>query len=81
MGISIILLYMKCGNIDDAHQVFEKMPKLYPGLFNATIQGYNTMGNNTEAMDLFYQLLRMGLKPHDIIFTIVLRTCASFDAL
>lgn len=79
VGSSVILMYIKCGNIDDARQVFDKMPMVDLGLFNATIQGYSSEGHNNEAMELFGQLLRTGLKPNDITFTIVLRACASFE--
>lgn len=49
----LIQMYIKCSNLDDAHNVFDKMPKRDVVSWNAMIFGYAGCGNMLVAQSLF----------------------------
>eukprot|EP01018_Ginkgo_biloba_P025063 Gb_18263 [translate_table: standard] len=81
VGSALVVMYVKCGRVDYAQQVFDKMPEVDLGLYNATIQGYADSGRGDDAIKLFRQVLQTGLEPDDVTFAVVLRACAILEAL
>eukprot|EP01018_Ginkgo_biloba_P019612 Gb_41533 [translate_table: standard] len=53
---ALVDMYAKCGNVEDAHQVFEKIPGRNVVLWNAMIAGYTWNGRVNEAITLFKKM-------------------------
>eukprot|EP01018_Ginkgo_biloba_P031899 Gb_11321 [translate_table: standard] len=53
VGSALIDMYVKCGRIEIARDVFDKMPQRDVVLWNAMIAGYAQNGYVTEALKLF----------------------------
>ncbi|KAG5540747.1 hypothetical protein RHGRI_020850 [Rhododendron griersonianum] len=72
---SLVHMYSKCGDIDNAKKVFDLMP--HPDLVSWTslINGYSQHGQPNEALQLFELLLKSGTKPDRITFVGVLSAC------
>ncbi|XP_058190731.1 pentatricopeptide repeat-containing protein At4g37170-like [Rhododendron vialii] len=72
---SLVHMYSKCGDIDNAKKVFDLMP--HPDLVSWTslINGYSQHGQPNEALQLFELLLKSGTKPDHITFVGVLSAC------
>ncbi|KAK7318546.1 hypothetical protein RJT34_03249 [Clitoria ternatea] len=69
-------LYAKCGSFDDAKELFYTMT-------NRTIVSWTTMitacalnGDVKDALNLFFVMLDMGMKPNHVTFLAVLQACA-----
>lgn len=75
VGNALIDMYAKCGNIDDARQVFDIMPKQNIISWNAIIVGYAQHGHGNEALKFFGQMQRAAMKPNNITFLGVLTAC------
>ncbi|XP_049932871.1 pentatricopeptide repeat-containing protein At4g32450, mitochondrial-like [Nymphaea colorata] len=77
----IIDAYSKCGSMDDAYQVFEKMPERNLTTWDKMITGLAQNGLGEDAIDLFNQFKKMGLKPDGFMFIGVFAACASLFAV
>lgn len=76
LGNTLITMYAKCGSIDDAHQVFHKMPIKDKVSWTTTIVGYAQHGHSNEALELFRQMEEAGVKPDHVTFVGVLSACS-----
>jgi pentatricopeptide repeat protein len=72
---SLIDMYAKCGSIEDACRVFDKMPTRDVVSWTAMIVGYATHGYGKEALELFQQMQQSGTKPDHATFLGVLSAC------
>jgi len=81
VGNSLVDLYAKCGSIEDAWKVFNRMPMPDVVAFNAMILGCVKCGQGQKALELFQQMLCQGVEPDAIAFVGALNACANVGAL
>ncbi|KAF7819354.1 pentatricopeptide repeat-containing protein [Senna tora] len=75
VGTSIIDMYCKCGRVDMARKAFERMKEKNVKSWTAMIAGYGMHGRAKDAMEVFYKMIRTGVKPNYITFVSVLSAC------
>jgi pentatricopeptide repeat protein len=75
LGSALVDMYAKCGSIEDARSVFDKMPRQDVVSWTAIIMGYAIHGCGKEALCLFEEMLRSGMKPDQVTFIGVLSAC------
>uniref|UniRef100_A0A5B7BLT4 DYW domain-containing protein n=1 Tax=Davidia involucrata TaxID=16924 RepID=A0A5B7BLT4_DAVIN len=73
---ALVDFYSKWGRIEDARNVFEKMPCKNVISWNALIAGYGNHGRGIEAVELFERMLREGMVPNHVTFLAVLSACS-----
>eukprot|EP01018_Ginkgo_biloba_P004402 Gb_37836 [translate_table: standard] len=73
---ALITMYSKCGRVDIAYQVFDKMPERDVVSWSAMIAGYAQHGSAKRALVLFDQMQCTGTKPNHITFVGVLTACS-----
>jgi pentatricopeptide repeat protein len=73
---ALVTMYAKCGDIEDARKVFEKMIERDVVSWNAMIVGHAQHGDGVEALRLFDQMLLTGIRPDAITFLGVLSACS-----
>jgi pentatricopeptide repeat protein len=78
---SLIDMYAKCGNLEDACRVFDKMSQRNVVLWTAIIAGCAQNGNANEALRHFKQMRGVGLKPNPLTVSSVLPACAHLETL
>eukprot|EP01018_Ginkgo_biloba_P019138 Gb_38417 [translate_table: standard] len=76
LGTALVDMYAKCGSIDIARQLFDKMPKRDVVSWNAMIVGYGMHGHGEDALTLFCQMHETGTKPDHTTFIGVLSACS-----
>ncbi|XP_031482624.1 putative pentatricopeptide repeat-containing protein At3g13770, mitochondrial [Nymphaea colorata] len=81
VGSSLLDMYAKAGQIDDARMVFEEMPERDVVSCTAIIAGYSQLGLDNEALELFRQLLRAGMQPNYVTHASLLNALAGLAAL
>ncbi len=54
VGSSLVEIYAKCGNIEDAWKVFNKMPSQNVVTWTAMIFGHVQCGHGQKALELFH---------------------------
>ncbi|XP_057865082.2 pentatricopeptide repeat-containing protein At2g13600 [Cryptomeria japonica] len=78
---NLINLYVKCGKLVDARQVFNDMKERDSFSWNVIIAGYGKHGYPQEALTLFHQMQRTGAQPDQFTFSSILQACAKVRAL
>ncbi|KAK1296982.1 putative pentatricopeptide repeat-containing protein [Acorus calamus] len=73
---SLINMYMKCGCIEEASNIFHMMNVEDTVSWTTMINGYAEHGYNREAIDLFEKMSTVGLKPDYVTFIGVLNACS-----
>eukprot|EP01018_Ginkgo_biloba_P019102 Gb_39465 [translate_table: standard] len=73
---ALIDMYAKCGNIDIARQLFNKMSKRNVVSWTAMIAGYGMYGHGEDALSLFSQMQKTEVKPNEVTFISVLSACS-----
>ncbi|XP_057969239.1 pentatricopeptide repeat-containing protein At4g19191, mitochondrial [Malania oleifera] len=72
---ALIDMYAKCGSINDAKEIFDTMPERTVVSWTTVITGCALNGEFREALDLFFLMVELGLKPNHITFLSVLQAC------
>ncbi|CAK9164896.1 unnamed protein product [Ilex paraguariensis] len=75
LGNALINMYFKCGSVENALGLFEKMPRKDKFTWTAMIVGLAINGNGKEALDMFSQMLRASVTPDDVTYIGVLCAC------
>ena len=63
---SLLHMYLKCGNIRDAHKLFDGLPQRDLVSWSALIAGYSNFGHVDEAKELFSEMKKSGLEPNNV---------------
>ncbi|GFP99384.1 pentatricopeptide repeat-containing protein at1g74600 chloroplastic [Phtheirospermum japonicum] len=76
VGSSLIMMYSKCGHINDCNKVFKYI--IDPDLVSWTtmIASYAHNGKGLEALQLFDLMKKSGIEPDDVTFVGVLSACS-----
>ncbi|CAI9260471.1 unnamed protein product [Lactuca saligna] len=72
LGSALINMYAGCGSIEEAHHVFEEMPKKDLIAWTSIICGYGMHGLAHLSESLFLRMVSHGLRPDAITFVGVL---------
>ncbi|CAN6444427.1 unnamed protein product [Victoria cruziana] len=75
VGNSLISMYSRCGNIDDALKVFSRMPVRNLISWTSIINGLAKHGFGIETLELFHQMVESGVRPNEVTFVGVLSAC------
>ncbi|OVA19541.1 Pentatricopeptide repeat [Macleaya cordata] len=83
LSSKLLRLYASCGLIDNAHQLFDEMPKSNKSAFpwNSLISGYAEMGRYEDAMALYFQMEEENVEPDQFTFPRVLKACAGLGSI
>ncbi|WOL15454.1 pentatricopeptide repeat-containing protein [Canna indica] len=77
----LINFYSKCGDVDFARRVFDRMPERSMVTWNTMIAAQTRHGKDTEALGLFLQMRRDGTSASEFTLSSVLCACAAGCAL
>ncbi|KAH8956695.1 hypothetical protein BDL97_07G055400 [Sphagnum fallax] len=81
VGSSLVDMYAKCGHMEDALRVFNKMPSRDVVTWSALILGHVKYGQGQKALELFRQMQQEGVHPDTVTYVGVLNACVSIMAL
>lgn len=76
VGTALIDMYCKCGSLEDARIVFDKLKNKDVIAYNSMIAAYAMHGSCQEALILFTDMRRRHTRPTDISFIGILNACA-----
>ncbi|KAI5084978.1 hypothetical protein GOP47_0001147 [Adiantum capillus-veneris] len=81
LGSTLIDMYAKCGDLNEAKQVFSALSQQHVVLWSALITGHVQQDQHDQAMDLFMRMLQNGVKPDKVVFLCVIKACRSIGSL
>lgn len=73
---ALVDLYAKCGCIDFAYKIYVHMPVRNLVTWNSMISGFAQNGRGEDAVRLFDEMIKEGIKPDYITLTSVLFACS-----
>jgi len=76
LATAIVEMYAKCGWLNVARELFNKMPERNVVAWNCMINAYNQYERYNEALGLFFDMLADGFCPDKATFLCVLSVCA-----
>uniref|UniRef100_A0A0D9WXU3 DYW domain-containing protein n=1 Tax=Leersia perrieri TaxID=77586 RepID=A0A0D9WXU3_9ORYZ len=76
VGTSVVDMYSKCGRVEMACKAFQKIKEKNILSWSAMITGYGMHGHGQEALEVFADMKRSGLRPNYITFISVLAACS-----
>lgn len=72
----LIDMYAKCGNLNDASNVFKLMNNPDVVSWSSLIVGYSQFGYGNQALELFREMRALDVKPNHVTFVGVLSACS-----
>uniref|UniRef100_A0A7N2L4E9 DYW domain-containing protein n=1 Tax=Quercus lobata TaxID=97700 RepID=A0A7N2L4E9_QUELO len=75
LGTTLIDMYMKCGCVENALEVFHGMEERGVSTWNALILGLAINGLVDKSLDTFFDMKKCGVVPNEITFMGVLGAC------
>ncbi|CAL0318696.1 unnamed protein product [Lupinus luteus] len=81
VSCALIDMYSKCGVIEDAHCVFDKIPEKTTVSWNNIIAAYALHGYSEEALSMYYDMRDSGAKMDHFTISIVIKICARLASL
>ncbi|XP_050227901.1 pentatricopeptide repeat-containing protein At5g66520 [Mercurialis annua] len=76
LGCALINMYAKCGSMQEALAVFNRIGKKNIFVWTALLYGFAIHGQGREALNLLMQMQVEGLKPNLTTFTAILTACS-----
>lgn len=73
---SLIFMYSKCGSMDDAKSVFERMAERDLVSYNTLVAGFAAHGYGREAVKLLSKMKEEGIEPDRVTYIGVLTACS-----
>lgn len=79
----LMRLYATCGRIEDAHKLFDEMPKRNDSAFpwNSLISGYAELALYEDAIAIYFQMEEEGVEPDRFTFPRVLKACSGIGSV
>eukprot|EP00249_Psilotum_nudum_P023046 c28733_g2_i1 orf=69-1232(+) len=81
VGSILIDMYAKCGSIERARQVFDRMPRRDVVSWTAMVTAHAQHRNGEESLRLFWEMEQEHVKPDPVTFVSILKVCSSLLAL
>jgi pentatricopeptide repeat protein len=81
VGNALVHMYAKCGSMDDARLVFDRMEERDVITWNVMIGGLAQHGFGGDAYDMFIRMQQEGYKPDICTYVSILNACASTGSL
>ncbi|XP_022723110.1 pentatricopeptide repeat-containing protein At1g25360 isoform X1 [Durio zibethinus] len=75
-GNALITMYARCGVMEAANTLFLTMPCVDSVSWNAMIAALGQHGHGIQALELFKQMLKVGILPDRITFLTILSACS-----
>ncbi|KAH7294641.1 hypothetical protein KP509_27G011000 [Ceratopteris richardii] len=75
IGNTVVNMYAKCGSVNKAMQVFNKLPIRDVVSWTALMAGFTEIGQSEEVFYIFDRMLGEGIKPNPVTFVVVLTAC------
>ncbi|KAK6154065.1 hypothetical protein DH2020_013704 [Rehmannia glutinosa] len=76
LSTTLIDMYAKCGRIDIACDVFDKMPHRDVFAYTSLILGLADHGETMRALEFFKRMENEGVRPNEVTFICVLSACS-----
>ncbi|EPS61687.1 hypothetical protein M569_13103 [Genlisea aurea] len=72
----LINMYSKCGDLGEAHKIFNSMQRKNEVSWNSMIAAYASHGHGIRALELYDEMISERVEPTDVTFLSLLHACS-----
>jgi pentatricopeptide repeat protein len=76
LGTALVDMYAKCGFLEKAIDIFDRMESKDVKSWTAMISGYGVHGQARDAIMLFHRMMQEGCRPNEVTFLAILSACS-----
>ncbi|GMP30228.1 hypothetical protein CsSME_00004989 [Camellia sinensis var. sinensis] len=76
VATAVMDMYAKCGSLGLAHTLFDQTTGKDVVCWSAMMASYGIHGDGKNAINLFHQMVKEGVRPNHVAFTCVLSSCS-----
>lgn len=76
---ALVDMYGKCGSLKEAQHVFKTIKRPDVAAWTAMITSYVKHGCGEDALNVFWKMVKRGVKPNEITYVSVLNACADLE--
>lgn len=77
VGTAVVDMYVKCGSMISANDVFDRLPQRDMVTWNTMIAGYTQHHQGEKALQLYARMQEEGAIPNNWVFVSALKACSS----
>lgn len=81
VGSALVDMYCKCGKVEEAEKLHDRMDMQTIVSWNAIISGLSLHERSEEAQKFFCKMVEMGVKPDNFTYATVLDVCANLATI
>ncbi|KAE8729576.1 Pentatricopeptide repeat-containing protein [Hibiscus syriacus] len=81
VGSALVDMYCKCGMMEEAENIHDRIEQKSMVCWNAIISGFSLQKESEEAQNFFSRMLEIGVKPDHFTYATVLDTCANLATI
>lgn len=81
LSSSLLDMYIKCGDMKDAHKVFDEIPSPDEVSWTSMISGCVENGDENRALVIYDKMRRSGVLPDEYTFATLIKACSYSTAL
>lgn len=78
---SLVDMYAKCGQVDTARRLFDRMDRRHNVAWSAMISGYSQADRCREALGPFHDMQKANVDPNEVTLVSALSSCSVLGAL
>ncbi|KAM7278234.1 hypothetical protein ACFE04_005368 [Oxalis oulophora] len=75
LGTALLEMYSKCGHVEKAFQIFNSTSERNLQSWTIMISSFSDHGRGKEAISIFTEMEKLGIKPDSILFSVILSAC------
>ncbi|KAK9282100.1 hypothetical protein L1049_005012 [Liquidambar formosana] len=76
IGTALVDMYAKSGKLNYSHTVFDRMLEKNVVAWTSIIMGYAVNGLGSRALEMFHQMIEIGIEPNEVTFVAVFTACS-----
>ncbi|PWA32856.1 tetratricopeptide repeat (TPR)-like superfamily protein [Artemisia annua] len=81
LSSSLVDMYIKCGDMGDAHQIFQAIPSPDDVAWTSMISGCVENGDEDRALVIYHKMRQSGVLPDEYTFATLIKACSCSTAL
>ncbi|GAV56689.1 PPR domain-containing protein/PPR_2 domain-containing protein/DYW_deaminase domain-containing protein [Cephalotus follicularis] len=82
IGDQLVSAYLKMGNYEETHKLFDEMPNKDLVSWNSLISGFSRRGDVAKCINILYRMrFQIGMQPNEVTLISIVSACTNMGAL
>lgn len=81
VSTSLLTLYANCKKVECSRKCFDEMVQRNVVMWTALLTGYGLNNKHADALEVFFNMTKVGVKPNQSTFTSALNSCSGLETV